>query len=226
MQRLLLFAVFLLAAAPAHALKMCDSCICPKKGVFGIEAAGSDFGFYGRADKILSVSFHEYSTGEFLVAELVIDMADSPQQLRIYSARPPGSADALDRVNRGLRANAVDRGLDPSQATQAPLPGPVGIAEKRVDNIRESVTAGLVVKPWPVATHSKTIELSVPRRSEVLMLYRVLRDLMIGREVKGSRAPCSPAVSQSSAAAPASDGSSGGGSVVIKQISGTLFLVE
>jgi hypothetical protein len=130
--RLFLLTASLLASVSAHGLQIRTKAF-PNQGVFAIEVAGSDVGFYGRADQILSISFQEYTTGNFIVAEVTVDMANSGQQLRIYSARPPGTADAADRANRGLQANAQNRGLEPGQATQVPVPGPLGLLEQKVD---------------------------------------------------------------------------------------------
>ena len=234
--RFLLPLVALLAAADAFALRMRPRAF-PNQGIFGIEASGSDVGFYGRADQILSVSFQEYSTGNFLVAEVTIDMSNSGQQLRIYSARPPGTADAVDRANRGLQANAQNRGLEPSQATQLPVPGPLANLESKVDNLRTSTTAGLVVKPWPTATHAKTVEISVPSRGEVLAFYRAFRDLLVAREVKAQSgstvagatagaAATTPFGTPQTPATGTTATNAAGQEITINRIGGTLFTLE
>jgi hypothetical protein len=233
-----LLAAALLASASASALQIRPRAF-PNQGIFGIEVAGSDVGFYARADQILSVSFQEYTTGSFIVAEVTVDMANSGQQLRIYSARPPGAADAVDRANRGLQANAQNRGLEPGQATQLPVPGPLAAVEQRLDNLRNKTTDGLVVKPWPTATHAKTVEMTVASRGEILAFYRAFRDLMVSREVRiaaGSTGAASeippgrPAgaifgtnVSGANAQTPAAPAGQG---QTINRIGGTLFVLE
>lgn len=238
--RIPLLAAACLVALPSPALQIRPKAF-PNQGIFGIEVAGSDVGFYGRADQILSVSFQEYTTGNFIVAEVTVDMANSGQQLRIYSARPPGSADAADRVNRGLQANAQNRGLEPGQATQVPVPGPLGVIEQKLDNLRNKTTDGLVVKPWPTATHAKTVEMTVASRAEILAFYRAFRDLMVSREVRlaagSTGAAAAPAAGQqgtvfgtnlsggNAASAPAQASTAGQGPTV-NRIGGTLFVLE
>lgn len=239
--RLLPLAAALLSAATAPALQIRPKAF-PNQGVFGIEVAGSDVGFYGRADQILSVSFQEYTTGSFIVAEVTVDMANSGQQLRIYSARPPGTADAADRANRGLQANAQNRGLEPGQATQVPVPGPLAIIEQKVDNLRNKTTDGLVVKPWPTATHAKTVEMTVASRAEILAFYRAFRDLMVSREVRISAGSTGAAAAPAAAAGTTPFGSNpsagttgaaattpapaAGQGPTINRIGGTLFVLE
>ncbi len=140
----------------------------PNQGFFGIEVRGTDMSFYGRADHVVSVSFQEYTTGAFIVSEVVVDMQNSNQQLRIYHTRTPGSADVADRANRASTANSQNRGLDPAAASKLPIPGPFGAIETQVNNLTQSTTAGLVVKNYPTTTHAKTVEMTV-NASSVLM---------------------------------------------------------
>lgn len=233
MRPLLALAALLAAAVPSQALQMKAKAF-PNQGIFGIECAGSDVGFYARADQILSVSFQEYVAGSFIVAEVVVDIANSGQQLRIYSVRAAGSADAADRANRGLRANAQNRGLEPDQATQVPLPGPLANLEQKVSNLTTSTTAGLVVKTYPTTTHAKTIEMSIPNRSEVLAFYKAFRDLMVAREVTISQGSTvaggtgatntTPFGSRSTTGTPATTAT--GEAITINRIGGTLFTLE
>lgn len=230
--RISLSLLALLATADAFALRMRPRAF-PNQGLFGIEVAGSDVGFYGRADKVISVSFQEYTTGSFLVAEVTIDMENSGQQLRIYSARPPGSADVADRANRGLQANAQNRGLEPSQATQVPVPGPLAALESKVDNLRGNTTNGLVVKPWPTATHAKTVELTVNSRAEILAFYRAFRDLMVAREVKAAQGStvagataATPFGTPTTTPATPNATNAAGQELTINRLGGTLFTLE
>ena len=60
------------ALAPqADAFQMSKKAI-RNQGIFGIKVNKTDMAFYGRADAILSISFQEYTTGSFIVAEVVI----------------------------------------------------------------------------------------------------------------------------------------------------------
>lgn len=234
MRPLPFLAALLALAAPSQALQMKAKAF-PNQGIFGIECAGSDVGFYARADQVLSVSFQEYAAGSFLIAEVVVDIANSNQQLRIYSVRPVGTADVADRANRGLKANAQNRGLEPDQATQVPLPGPLANLEQKVNNVTTSTTAGLVVKTYPTTTHAKTIEMSIPSRAEVLAFYKAFRDLMVAREVTisqgstvagGTNAPAASTAfgSRSTTGTPATTAT--GEAITINRIGGTLFTLE
>lgn len=235
MRSCLILAAALGLAAPSQALSIKPKAF-PNQGVFGIECAGSDVGFYARADQILSVSFQEYAAGSFLVAEVVIDIANSNQQLRIYSVRPAGSADVADRANRGLKANAQNRGLEADQATQVPLPGPLANLEQKVSNVTSSTTAGLVVKSYPTTTHAKTVEMSIPSRAELLSFYKTFRDLMVAREVAitqgstvaGGTGAASGASnlfgSKSTSGTPATTAT--GEPITINRVGGVLFTLE
>ena len=157
------------------------------QGIFGIEVAGSDVSFYGRADQILSVSFQEYVvTGAGIVSEVVIDFRGSNQLLRIYNVRPPGTADVSERANRMSAANSENRGLDPSAATKLPVPSQIQALESKVTNITSAGTAGLVVKTYPTTTHAKTVEMMVSSKSELLSFYKSFQSLYCGTAVSAT----------------------------------------
>lgn len=193
--------------------------------IFGIEVKGTDLSFYGNSDKIESISFQdyiiyskEYPNGSIMVSELVIDMEGSAQQLRIYSARPPGSADVADRSNRALVANSENRGLDPSTASKLPIPGPLAAIESKLSNMHKSTTAGLVVKNYPSTTHAKTIEMVVSSKDELMAFYGTIKKLM-----------CSlPATVTDGSAAPTGTATAAGttSTITISKIGGCLFTLE
>ena len=211
---LALAAVALTALAPdAFALKMRRRAI-PNGGIFGIEVAGTDLSFYGRADHVVSVSFQEYTTGAYLVSEVVVDMQNSPQQLRIYFTRPPGSADIADRANRASVANSQNRGLDPAAASKLPIPGPLATLESKVNNVTQSATAGLVVKTYPNTTHSKT---------ELQRFHSAFRDLLCARTVAAS---AGSTIEGGDAAAAQAAAAGGTPTLTINQIGGTIFVIE
>ncbi len=159
----------------------------PNQGIFGIEVAGSDVSFYGRADQILSVSFQEYVvTGAGIVSEVVIDLRGSNQLLRIYNVRPPGTTDVSERANRMSAANSENRGLDPSAATKLPVPSQIQALESKVTNLTSAGTAGLVVKTYPTTTHAKTVEMMVSSKSELLAFYKSFQSLYCGTAVNAS----------------------------------------
>jgi hypothetical protein len=215
-----------LALAPqADALTMTKKAI-RNQGIFGIKIARTDMAFYGRADAILSISFQEYTTGSFIVAEVVVDMRDSNQQLRLYSARPPGTDDVANRVNRASEANSQNRGLDPAQASRLPIPGQLAAVESKVNNMISGTTGDIVVKTYPTTTHAKTVEMTVSSKAELLRLYTSLVTLYTGFEIEavdGASVEGSNAAKASAAA-----GATGGTAPAIKinQIGGVLFTVE
>ena len=213
------------ALAPqADALQMTKKAI-RNQGIFGIKVANTDMAFYGRADAVLSISFQEYTTGSFIVAEVVIDMKDSNQQFRIYNTRPVGTADVANRANRASAANSQNRGLDPKEASKLPIPGPLGILESKVNNVVNSTAGDIVVKTYPTTTHAKTVEMVVSTKDELKLLYTNLITLYTGFEVTaadGASVEGSNGASASAAAA----GNTAAATIKINQIGGVLFTVE
>ena len=210
----------------AEAFQMTKKAI-RNQGIFGIKVANTDMSFYGRADAILSISFQEYTTGSFIVAEVVIDMKDSNQQLRIYSARPPGTADVANRANRASAANSQNRGLDPKEASKLPIPGPLALIESKVNNVVSSSTGDIVVKTYPTTTHAKTVEMVVTTKAELQMLFNKLTCLYTGIEVEavdGASVEGSNGAAATAAATTAAGGTAA--KIKITQIGGVLFTLE
>ena len=185
----------------------------PNGGIFGIEVSGTDLSFYGRADRVISVSFQEYTTGTFIVSEVVIDMANSNQQLRIYNTRTPGSADVADRTNRASAANSENRGLNPADATKLPIPSQLSALESKVTNLASGPTAGLVVKTYPTTTHAKTIEMAVSSKAELKSFYTAFKNLLCGTAVPASSGTTT-------------ETTDGEGAATINQIGGTVFIIK
>jgi hypothetical protein len=223
MRPLALAALLFAASVPqADALQMSKRAI-RNQGVFGIKVANTDIAFYGRADAILSVSFQEYTTGTFIVSEVVIDMKESPQQLRIYHARPPGTADVGNRANRASAANAQNRGLDPKEASRLPIPGQLAAVESKLNNVISGATSDLVVKSYPVTTHAKTVEMVASSRAELLTLHSRLISLFTGSEVDATEGS---SVEGANNAAAAAAGGAQAAKIKITQIGGVLFTLE
>lgn len=142
------------------------------RGVFGVEI-GPETQFYARADRVLSVSFQEYRTDAGLVvSEVVVDMENSSQQIRLYSVRPSSSAD--------LSAAGSLRGVAGPAAPAAP--SLVAKAQEKADSALELLPA-MPVKSYPLATHARTVEYVVRSRAELLAFYRNFRDLFSGKEI-------------------------------------------
>ena len=213
-----------IALAPqADALQMTKKAI-RNQGIFGIKVTNSDMAFYGRADAVLSISFQEYTTGSFIVAEVVIDMKDSNQQFRIYNTRPVGTADVANRANRASTANSQNRGLDPKEASKLPIPGPLGILESKVNNVVNSTAGDIVVKTYPTTTHAKTVEMVVSTKAELKLLYANLITLYTGFEVEAVDG--ASVEGSNGAAAAATAAGSTATKMKINQIGGVLFTVE
>ena len=213
-----------IALAPqADALQMTKKAI-RNQGIFGIKVTNSDMAFYGRADAVLSISFQEYTTGSFIVAEVVIDMKDSNQQFRIYNTRPVGTADVANRANRASTANSQNRGLDPKEASKLPIPGPLGILESKVNNVVNSTAGDIVVKTYPTTTHAKTVEMVVSTKAELKLLYAHLITLYTGFEVEAVDG--ASVEGSNGAAAAATAAGSTATKMKINQIGGVLFTVE
>jgi len=194
------------------------------QGIFGIKVANTDMAFYGRADSILSISFQEYTTGAFIVAEVVVDMKDSNQQLRIYNVRPPGTADVANRANRASAANSQNRGLDPADASKLPIPSQLTNLEGKVNNMVSNTTGDIVVKTYPTTTHAKTVEMIVTTKAELQQLYSKMITLYTGFEVEAADG-ASVEGSNGAAASAAASGSTAA-KIKITQIGGVLFTLE
>jgi len=193
------------------------------QGIFGIKIARTDMAFYGRADAILSISFQEYSIGTLIVSEVVIDMKDSNQQLRLYATRPPNSGDIANRLNRASEANSQNRGQDPSQSSKIKVPSQLEALESKANNMTSGTISDIVVKTYPVTTHAKTVEMTVSSKAELLRLYTNLITLYTGFEVD---APDGASVEGANAAKASMTTSGVAPTIKINQIGGVLFTVE
>ena len=171
----LLFPLAALIPVVAPALQVKPGAI-PNRGIFGVELEGSDAQFYARADHVLSVSWQEYTTGTYIVSEVVVDMAESNQQIRFYSLRAPSSdelKDAADRAAAGLPVSPVS--VLPSN--------PLKDAEDKASAAATNAAAAMPVKSYPATTHAHTVEYAVGSRAELKKFYTSFRDLLCAREV-------------------------------------------
>ncbi|MDR2429350.1 MAG: hypothetical protein LBD14_00325 [Puniceicoccales bacterium] len=176
--------------------------------------AGTALGFYGRADRVLSVSFQEYTTGPLVVSEVVIDLEGANQLLRLYSARPVSPEEMARRSYEGVAAGAAE-GTDMAAPPAEILPSSGGATAKLEAGGRAAVekfNAGLVVKTYPVTTHAKTAEFSVSSRKELLAFYNSFRSLCTNKPV--------------AVKADGSPGGGGAGETQVLSLGGTLFTLE
>ena len=189
----------------------------PNNDFFGIKIAGTDQIFYGRADRINSITFEEYTTGTFIVSEVSIDMLGSNQLLRIYSTRIPGTADVQNRGEKITQAAGSLSNTGSLTTPTIPIPSAVTRAEEALQDTTSQSLSGLVVKAWPATTHAKTIEFSVGTKAELQTFHRQFSNLLIGKPIKVKK---DNVVSAQSATADDK------GMVSINKIGGTLFIIE
>lgn len=161
-----------LAAAPLGAVSVKEDALANKR-LFGIEMPEGLQSFYGRHDRINSVSLQEYQAGPYKVTEVVIDMSSSPLQLRLYHTEVPS-------VNE---ARAAVGGAVPSQMTTVPN-SVERVANKGRD--KANATNPPVVKDYPLTTHAKTIEFRISSKEEVEAFYRAFVGVFTGNKATGA----------------------------------------
>lgn len=148
----------------------------PNPEIFGIQlGAGQEL--YCRVRGVNSVSLQRYLTPAYSVVEMVIDVINSPLQIRIYSTEPIDAVqrgvdtfgDSADEIPMGAAImNAAELGL--SQASQ-----PV---QDRMERVLDRVP---VVKNYPATTHSKTIEYKLPSPDAVVALFQEFNAHWLGK---------------------------------------------
>lgn len=214
----------LLIPHAADALQLRPNAI-PNRGIFGVELAGTDSQFYARADQVLSVSWQEYTTGTYIVSEVVIDIANSGQQIRLYSLRVPGAAETLDAAGN-VASSASPSGSTPSMSRA--LPSAAKNIEDRANDAVGKAAAQMPVKVYPTTTHAKTVEYVVGSRAELLSFYRAFRDLLSRKEVKaGAGSSVDGKNSATVFGTPAGQQATGAaGEVTVNQIGGTVFVIQ
>ena len=106
---------------------------------------------------------------------LVIPVRDGPTLL-LSLAEPQSLLDALRRAATRWRRSSppTDRGLEPSQATQVPVPGPLANLESKVDNLRTSTTVvPAMIAIVPIGTASlRTVHYTEIRHNSILYLNK------------------------------------------------------
>lgn len=166
------FLLLTLFFIPAHALSVRHG-LFKNKSMFGIRVAGEvdEMSYYGRVNSVNSISLQYYQTGTFMVTEVVIDMKQSPLQLRLYHTKL-------------LTLNEMKQGL-PSQTnviTQRETPEAV---QRLIDAGKKPIEDKVnttVIKDYPISTHAKTIEFSISSQSELTLFYRTFKGYLLGEE--------------------------------------------
>lgn len=187
----------LLLAAPLGAVQVKQDALNNKR-LFGIELPEGLQSFYGRQDRINSVSLQEYQAGPYAVTEVVIDMASSPLQLRLYHTTIP---DATEMANR--LPSDMPGGYSPS------VPKQVQDLANRGRQHADSATPP-VIKDYPLTTHAKTIEFRVGTKKELEQFYRAF----VG------------AFTKNDSGASDESGESGENSEASTKLGGTIFLID
>lgn len=146
----------------------------PNPEVFGLRF-GKGQELYGRVRGINTVSLQTYLTPAYSVVEMVIDIINSPLQIRIYST------DLIDAVS--LAADAAS-----PVAKEIPFANnTLQFGEKQyetasgsfVEKTESVVDTAPVVKDYPLTTHSKTIEFKLPSAGDVEALFNAFNDLWL-----------------------------------------------
>lgn len=156
-------------AQPAQALQVRRDAI-PNKAIFGIEFPGNTRGYYAREGSVQSVSIQEYVTGAFHVLEVNV-VTDGAALLRIYHSRTLKAGELTDAATGAARAV----GGPGSSLIRSPLPANVeSMLDRSVGQAADSLTEATVIKEYPIATHSRTIEFRLRSRNELIELYEEL----------------------------------------------------
>lgn len=192
----------------------------PNRGMFGVEIAGTDSQFYARADRVLSVSWQEYTTGTYIVSEVVVDMENSNQQIRLYSLRVPGTDETKDAAGRAAA------GL-PTTPTNL-IPGnPLKSAEDKASETVGNVTGVMPVKSYPATTHTHTVEYVVGSREELRKFYTSFRDLLVAREVAADQGSSVDGKNNQTAfGTPAGTQTGANNRLMVNRIGGTVFVIQ
>lgn len=139
------------------------------KALFAITFPSETKEYYGKEAAIHSISKQEYVTSGFRVVEINIVTAGNGL-LRIYHSR----ALRLGELQAAM-ADGVDAAGVPSTIQRSPVPPAVQEMADRAGGIAEAVTSDTVMKEYPLATHARTIEYRIQKRSELLDLFDELQ---------------------------------------------------
>ncbi len=153
----------LLFAADSHALKI-DPAAIENPNVFGIVFPNKTE-FYGRADKVVSISKQEFIAGPLFVTEVCIELDQSPLQLRIYHS----SALPIDKTSEAIQKQL------PEKYRQYATP-PESIKKMLRENIQDANVQKSIYKDYPTTTHARTLEFIVTDLDELNEFFRKISD--------------------------------------------------
>ncbi|MDR2863650.1 MAG: hypothetical protein LBV54_07265 [Puniceicoccales bacterium] len=205
------------ATAPTASAGKIKQDAIPNRGIFAIQIGGTEQEFYGRVDRVISVSFQEYTTGPLVVSEVVVDMAESNQLLRIYNARPVSLEATAQHATAAVSDTTQDAVGTTTPSTPSAIAEPLAKADEQIQNSYERMAGSFVVKTYPATTHAKTVEFSVANRKELVSFYKSFRDLYSGREVQ---------VLRNGATVTGNAAEATSGVISISKLGGTIFTID
>ena len=139
--------------------------------IYGIEFPDDTRAYYGNEAAVQSISTQEYITANFRVIELNI-VTQGTALLRIYYSRPLRIGELQEALSDGVNAAGTPSG---ASIIQRPLPPHVQAMADRAAGVSEAITGTEVMKEYPIATHSHTIEYRIGSREELLELHEELK---------------------------------------------------
>lgn len=153
-----LAAVAAFSTQSALALKVSDD--IKNQNVFAVEFPEGT-AFYGRADKLVSVSKQEFVAGPLFVTEVCLEFDRSPLQVRIYNSRALPSNAGVETLKKSL----------PDNLKQYATP-PKGVPKLLDEKTKNTATQQFVYKDYPATTHARTLEFVVTDVDELNEFFK------------------------------------------------------
>ena len=123
---------------------------------------------YFETKSLISVSKQIYNLNGFIVNEIVLDLSNSPSQIKIYSIQAPSPSQIGNQVSDTLQAN-TNYNIAKSTLEKAKRNFQNIKSDKIAENIKLPNT---VSKLFPASTHSRTLEFNVPSKDELEHFYQ------------------------------------------------------
>lgn len=165
-----------LSAQSAPALKVSDDIKNPN--VFAVEFPEGT-AFYGRADKLVSVSKQEFVAGPLFVTEVCLEFDRSPLQVRIYNSRALPSNAGVETLKKNL----------PDNLKQYATP-PKGVQKLLDEKTKNAATQQFVYKDYPATTHARTLEFVVADVDELGEFFKKVSECFAnqaGEKINGKK---------------------------------------
>lgn len=138
--------------------------------IYGIDFGDGLRAYYGKEERVLSISQQEYVTATFRVLEINI-VTDGSALLRIYYSRPL----RVGELAQALSDSGTAAGIPAGSIIQQPLPPQVQAMADRASGVADAATSSTVIKEYPIATHAHTIEFRINDRDELIELHDQLK---------------------------------------------------